>query len=231
MRVYPSGLAAIDWTNDSLVCLLLRTTSADRTDEVSFNPLHTSLADLWGAGAVEIDVAGYARQSLVTNAPVIDAAANRATFDAADLDFGHLTAGQNVYAMVLFRDGADDESTTLIAFDNGTIALTLAADAPSGSTLVWVEPLAEALPTGALVDLGSGAIGSLQSAAAKGARLLSLTAPGLGAAASAGSRCEEVRTARLSTQATPPALAYLNNGHLRIDFNAEGVLIVQPQGV
>ena len=230
MRLYPSGLTGFDWQSDSLACLLLRTTSPDPADEISFDPFHSSVADLWDAGAMEVDVAGYARKPLAVGSPVIDTIAGEARFDAADLDFGVLASGQNVYALVLFREGSDDEVRTLVAFDNGSIPLVLAADVAAGSTLLWIEPLVEDLPSGAAIDLGNDATGSLASAAPKGTRSISLTAPGLSAAANAGDRCESVRTARVSTQATPPALAYLNNGPLEVVFDAAGVLIIQSQG-
>ncbi|MBI1249057.1 hypothetical protein GC197_14595 [bacterium] len=230
MRLFTQGLSGIDWAQDVIGCLLLQTTSEDPAAEYQFDADHAVLSDLFNSGAVEINVAGYARAALTTISPVIDAAGDQVVFDAEDLDFGQLGAGQNVYALVLYRQGNDDTDSTLIAFGNGYVPVIAAADAASGATSIWVEPLWEDLPAGVAVDFSGGASGTLASAASRGDRSITIAAPGIAADVSAGDRCESVRTTKVSVQATPPALAYLTGGDFRVTFDSEGVFTLQERG-
>ena len=230
MRLFTQGLTGIDWAADEIGCLLLRTTGPDPTAEYQFNAAHAVLDDLLNSGGVEVDVAGYARATLSTVPPALDAAHDRISFDAADVDFGQLGAGQNIYALVLYRAGSSDADSKLIAFDNGYVPVIAAANASLGATAIWVEPIWEDLPAGAALDFGGGAKGALASAAARGDRSISLAAPGIAANVNAGDRCESVRTTRVSVQATPPALAYLTGGEFRLTFDSDGVFTLQERG-
>src|SRR5690606_20072773 len=134
---------------------------------------------------VEISVASYARQTLASKAVNRDTANDRIELDAANLDFGSLESGQTVKAIILYVQVGGDDTTPaddiLMAYIDGNITVTLAADADSAATTLWVDQLAAALANGLALDFGGGKTCTLSSGASLGTRELSCSA--LGAAA------------------------------------------------
>jgi hypothetical protein len=88
-----------------------------------FNPDHDFVADLVPASN-ELTVAGYARQALGTQTTAVDDANDRATADAADPDFGALTAGETIDAAVYFVQVTNDADSWLLGYvDTGGFPL------------------------------------------------------------------------------------------------------------
>lgn len=218
--VYTRALSGLNWTSDVLRVLLERSTSTYTPD-----PDHQDVADFTGGGGVEISVASYARQTLGGKAVAADDTKNQLEFDANDVAFGNLEAGQTVRGLLVYKQVGGDDTTPaddpLIFYDDGKVDIVLAADAAVSATQLWVQPLEATIPNGTAVDFGGGATGTLTAQANRGARSLAVTA--LGAGATAGDRSTNV-----ATDSILPAA--LQNGPFTIQVHADGLLIATQRG-
>lgn len=219
--IYPDAFRKIAWASDTIRALLVRSTSTYVP-----NIDHDYLDDFTGGGGVEISVASYARQSLASKAIAYDATKNQVEYDAADIAFGNLEAGQTVKAFLVYRQVGGDDSTPanddLILYDDGKIDVVLAANAANGATALWVQPLEANLPSGTAVNFGWGATGTLTAAASRGDRQLAVTA--LGAAANAGAVASDV-----ATDSILPAV--LQNGPFSVQIHADGLIVLTQRGL
>lgn len=100
------GGSTLDWASDVIRVALERDTSAYTADKD-----HDFYDDLGTNGFVEISVASYARQTLGTKTAAIDLTDDRYEWDAADIDFGALEAGQTVSGYVIYRQVGGDDTT------------------------------------------------------------------------------------------------------------------------
>ena len=220
--VYPRGLSVVasGWTSHTLRILLERSTSG-----YTPNIDHDFLDDFTGGGGVEISVASYARQTLGSLASAYDSTKNQQEFDCADVSFGSLESGQIVRAVIVYRQTGGDDSTPandeLVLYDDGKIDVVLAANASSGATTIYVQPLEANLPNGTALDFGGGGTCTLQSAASRGDRSLSGSA--LGANRTAGATDTDV-----ATDSILPAT--LQNGPFSYQIHADGLLILAQRG-
>lgn len=219
--IYPNGIRNINWASDTIRALLERNTSA-YTPSID----HDYLDDFTGGGGVEISVASYARQSLANKAVAYDAAKNQVEYDADDLAFGNLEAGQTVEALILYRQVGGDDSTPanddLILYDDGKVDVVLAADAALGATEIFVQPLEANIPSGTALDFGGGATCTTTSAASRGDRSIAVTA--LAAAGDAGDT-----SANVATDSILPAA--LQNGPFSVQVHADGFYILTQRGL
>jgi hypothetical protein len=104
-------------------------------DTYTFNPDHNFVSDVV-AGALEISVAGYARQPLTTETITEDDALDFAYLDADDPVFTALVAGQTIGGAVLFKYNVADAAAEAIAFYDTT-------DTPTNGgnvTIQWATP-------------------------------------------------------------------------------------------
>ena len=204
----------LDWESDVIRVLLERSTSAYSPDVD-----HDFLDSFTGGGGVEISVASYARQTLANGAVNLDDTNDRAELDGDNIAFGALETGQTVNAIIVYQQVGGDDTTPandpLIAYIDGKITVTLAADAASSATTIYVDPLDEALDSGTALDFGGGATCSLSSSAAAGARSLSVTA--LGAAGTAGDTSEATASGSLLPVA-------LGGGNFNCNLDTEGLI-------
>lgn len=67
-------------------------------------------------GANEVSVAGYSRQTAAGKTRTVDNAADRTVYDCTDPNFGTLTAGQDVAAMVLYKFVTSDADSILVCY-------------------------------------------------------------------------------------------------------------------
>lgn len=222
--LYPQGLANVlsNWgVSGTYRILLLRNTST-----YTPNIDHDFLDDVFSNGGVEISVASYARQSLASLARAYDSTKNQIELDCADVAFGSLESGQTAEAAVVYRQIGGDDSTPanddLILYDDGLIDVVLAANAANAATTLYVQPLEANIPNGTALDFGGGATCTLQSAASRGARSLSVSA--LGASATAGATDTDV-----ATDSILPAL--LQNGPFSYQIHADGLIILTMRGL
>lgn len=88
------------------------------------------------AGALEISVAGYARQALAGKTLTEDDALDFAYLDGTDTAFAGLAAGQTVGGAVLYKFNAADASAEVIAFYDVVDTLTNGGDI----TIQWDTP-------------------------------------------------------------------------------------------
>lgn len=231
MRLFTKALdGSVDWVNDTIDVLLLKTTGTDPANEYQFDPDDTYVDDILSGDGSEVGVSGYARQTISGADATVDNVNNWVKFDCLDLEFSGLGSGENVYGYLFCKRGSSDADSINIAFDNGRIPVVAAAPAALNATTIWVEPLLDDLPAGAPVDFGGGATGLLGADATVGARSISIAGPGIAAAVSAGDKASSVRTTRIKTQATPNCLAYLNGGDFSLTINANGVYVAQGRG-
>jgi hypothetical protein len=110
-------------------------------------------------------------------------------FDADDITTG-LTATANVAcnALILYKYNADDAAARLIAYKDGRFRFKVAAAASSGGTAVTVDPLSDAIASGAVATRISGtgpATITLGAAASADGRSLTVSALGDNVAADA----------------------------------------------
>ncbi|MFI4876235.1 MAG: hypothetical protein ACIALR_12880 [Blastopirellula sp. JB062] len=226
--LYNNGLHQVDWTSDVLRILLVRDTSTYVP-----NRDHDFLSEFFAGGGVEISVASYARQTLASKTQAANDALDQVQYDAADVGFGDLEAGQNVIASLIYQQVGGDDATPandrLIAYDDGKIDVTLAADAASSATTLWVERLDADLPSGTALDFGGGATCTLSAAAIRGARELSVTA--LGAAADAGDVASDVKTTAILPLAGMDLIAVLQNGPVNIQIPTTGIITLTQKGI
>lgn len=80
-----------------------------------FDKDHNFVADVV-AGALEISVAGYARQALANEAVTEDDTNDRAYLDADDPTFTALVAGQTIGGAVIFRQVTTDADSPVLFF-------------------------------------------------------------------------------------------------------------------
>lgn len=197
--IYTRGLSILsNWTSLVVRAALERSTSTYAPDAD-----HDYVSDL--TNFVECSVATYARKTLANPVVTIDDTNNQVKFGGDTVAFGNLESGQSVKAVILYSQVGGDDTTpaddVLLAYLDQKTTVVLAADASSGATTIWVEPLKEALDSGAAIDFGSSATATLSSGAAIGARSLTISA--LGASASAGA----ISNTLVSAAIFPVALA------------------------
>lgn len=99
------------------------------------------LSDL--AAGTEITNAGYARAAVAQTAPTEDDAGFRAVMDAADVNFGAVSAGDTPAIAVVYEDGASDATRNVISWHDITGA------APNGTAYV-VQIAGSGLVTGSV---------------------------------------------------------------------------------
>jgi hypothetical protein len=219
--LYQNGLHKVNWASDVIRVLLERSTSAYAPDRD-----HDFLDAFTGGGGVEISVASYARQTLANAAKNVDDTKNQIEYDADNLAFGTLEAGQIVKAMIVYRQTGGSDATPaddeLILYDDGKIDVVLAADAAQDASTLWVEPLEADLPNGTALDFGGGATASLTAGASRGDRQLATT--NLAAAATAGDVA-----ANVATDSILPAT--LQNGPFNVTIHADGLIILTQRGL
>jgi len=86
-------------------------------------------------GTNEISVSGYARQTLANKSVTEDDTNDRAIFDADDVVFTSLVAGETVVAAILFKDTGSDATSKMIGYydvtdtptNGGTITISWAS--------------------------------------------------------------------------------------------------------
>lgn len=164
--------ADLDWANDTIRVLLVRSTST-----YAFDPDHDFLNDFTGNGGVEISVASYARQSLAGKTVNQDLTNDRMYYDANDVVFGALESGQTVKGVLIYRQVGGDDTTPndddLLYYSEGLVPLIAAAPASMGASVIYVDPLPDTLAIGDSIDI-QGATADLTSAAARRARSLAI---------------------------------------------------------
>jgi len=224
--LYTNGLHGVNWASDTIKVLLERSTSA-----YTPNIDHDFLDAFTGGGGVEVTVASYARQSLASKAKAADDTKNQMEYDAADIAFGNLESGQIAKAMILYKqvggNDASPEDDVLIAYDDGKIDVVLAANATSGDTLIWVQPLEADVPAGATLNFGSGATATIGAAASRGARSLSVSA--IAANATAGAVSNSVATTSIFASAFGGAV--LQGGPFSVQWHGDGLIILTQRGL
>lgn len=108
--IYNRGLDEMAaWGSSTYKFLLLKGSG------YTFSKDHDFVADLT-PGSNELSVAGYGRVTAASKTRTIDDSADRIKYDCDNPDFGTLTAGQTVTAMVLFRFVTNDADSILIGY-------------------------------------------------------------------------------------------------------------------
>lgn len=111
--------------------------------------------------------------------------------DAADVTFTSVTGSEVVGAFV-FRNSGAAATDQLLVWHDGRIQVTVAADAASSATTLWVEALDGPIASGTVLVFSNGASATLSGAAAAGARSLSVNA--LAGAIAAGHQADAPTT-------------------------------------
>ncbi len=125
---YLVATAGVNLSSADLRVLLVKST-------YTFDPDHNFVADVV-AGALEISVAGYARQTLAGKTVVEDDANDFAYMDATDPVFAALAAGQTVGGMVMFINTGSDATAQVVSFYDLVDTLTNGLD----MTVVFATP-------------------------------------------------------------------------------------------
>ena len=114
---------------NALRAMLLRSTGT-----YNFNPDHDTVQDLLSNGAVEINVASYARKPLAAVTWNPDDTNDYTVLNFSQIAFGTLEAGQTVSACVLYEHFGLDNANPLIYHIDGKIRVTVAAPAAIGAS-------------------------------------------------------------------------------------------------
>lgn len=110
--VYNAGLDLLgggDWTTGTFRFLLLNDAGYVPNPDDDF-------VSTLVPGTNEISVAGYSRQTAAGKTRTVSDSLDRITYDCTDPNFGTLTAGENVAAMVLFKFVTVDADSPLIVY-------------------------------------------------------------------------------------------------------------------
>lgn len=130
--------------------------------------------------------------------------------DADDPTFTSVTGAQCL-GMFIYKDTGVAATDRLAIWQDGRCLVTVAADAASSATTVWVEPLAGAIPSGTSLVFSNGKTAVLSAPAAAGAR--SLTVGALANAIAAGNT-SDAPTTNNNLPVTP------NGGNITITFDS-----------
>lgn len=107
-QMYNIGLDSLrTWTTSTYRFLLMRTGTFD----VDAN----TVADVI-AGGTEVTAVGYVRQDAATKTRTVDDTLDRISYGCDDPDFGSLTAGQTVIAIVAYLFDTNDAGSTPIGW-------------------------------------------------------------------------------------------------------------------
>lgn len=111
--------------------------------------------------------------------------------DGADPSFAAVT-GAEVVGVFVYRDSGAAATDQLLVWHDGRIQVTVAADAATSATTLWVEPLDGPIASGTAIVFSNGATATLSSGAVAGARSLSVSA--LAAGITAGHQADAPTT-------------------------------------
>jgi hypothetical protein len=103
--LYEIGSGGTNLVSSTIKAMLLKSTAA-------FNRDHNFVSDVV---AHEVSVAGYARQTLANKAVTENDTLDAAYWDADNIAFGTLAAGQTVKFVVFYRDTGADGTSPLLA--------------------------------------------------------------------------------------------------------------------
>lgn len=140
MSVYNRGLGLLGQIDTGTYEWLLL-----QAGTYTFDPDHDFVSALTPASN-ECDVAGYLRDTLAGAALTVDDASNRTNVEADGPDFGTLTAGQAVDAVVLYKFVTDDTDSILVAYyafaekDTGDISPFVVH--PAGGLIAFLDEAA-----------------------------------------------------------------------------------------
>jgi post-segregation antitoxin (ccd killing protein) len=132
--------------------------------------------------------------------------------DAADPSFTSVTG--TIHAQVIFDSVGAESAQRTVYFMDGRTQVTVAADAASSATTLWIEKLEGALANGSVLVFSNGVSATLTGAAVAGARSLSVSA--LSGAIAAG------HTADAQTTGSGFPLT-LSSGSFTTTFDAAGI--------
>jgi len=96
-------------------------------------------------------------------------------FDAADTTITAVS-GNSVEAAAIFEDTGTPSTSRVLQLVTGKHNVTVAADAASSATTIWVEPLAEAIANGTTLTFSNGKQATLSAGASAGDRSLTVSA-------------------------------------------------------
>lgn len=114
--------SGINFASDTLRCLLLRSTGS-----YTFNKDHDYVSDILSAGAVEISVSSYARQTLTGVTSTLDDTGDRSIVGADTISFGSLETGQSVSGIIIYKFITNDAASIPIMHIDGNVVLRAAA--------------------------------------------------------------------------------------------------------
>lgn len=117
--------------------------------------------------------------------------ATNGVLDADDTSFTSVT-GNSVEAIGIRKDTGTPSTSKMIALITGHQIVTVAKDASTSDTTLWVEPLPGGIPSGTVLTFSNGQAATLSGAASAGARSLSVSS--LAAAIAAGHRALSPQT-------------------------------------
>ena len=106
--------------------------------------------------------------------------------DANDVTYTTVAAGAQIEGILLYKDTGTPSTSRVVTINIGKQIVTVAKDAASSDTTLWVEPLAAGIASGEVLTFSNGASATLNGAASAGAR--SITVNSLAAAIAAGHR-------------------------------------------
>lgn len=129
--------------------------------------------------------------------------------DAADVTFTSVS-GNTVEALALYKDTGSEATSKMIALITGKHIVTVAKDAASSDTTLWVEPLAAGIPNSTVLTFSNGFSATLSGSASAGARSLSVSS--LANAIAAGHRALAPATGS-GLPVTP------NGGNIQVNFD------------
>jgi len=94
--------------------------------------------------------------------------------DAADLSFSGVTG--TIHGLAIYKDAGTEATDPVIFFFDGKTQVTVAADAASSATTLWVETLEGAIANGTAIVFSNGVTATLTAGASAGARSLTVSA-------------------------------------------------------
>lgn len=115
--------ADLDWAAGDVRAMLVKVDTWDPYDQTGY----TTVADILGAGAIEVSTTGYARKALSGKATSRDDGSQRALLDCDDIVFdGPPDPADDYDALVIFQHVTNDSDSPILA--TFSLSLTFTTD-------------------------------------------------------------------------------------------------------
>lgn len=154
------------------------------------NAAYTSGGCMINLGTIGAHLSDIDGARVGTDVALSGESATLGVLNAGNVAFTSVTG--TVHAVALYKDTGTGTTSDAVFFTDGRTLLTVAADAATSATTIWVDKLEGPIASGTAIVFSNGITATLSAGAAAGARSLTVTA--LSAGITAGHQGEAQTT-------------------------------------